>query len=157
MIDGITDLLTAILVLAIVAAVGFGLLMPLLQTDLMSYDSSIEDKAMLSTSKDYSDEVSGLIVPTKRNYSAREVVLVTQVQDTCMPNPRMMKVYDTDNTTVLYTLNIFSTYKQTAKNDGLLLWRSLPDIVDTAKYTLDYGYGVDTDISDDSYEIRKVE
>ena len=87
MIDGITDLLTAILVLGIVVAIAFGFIIPLTQNDLMQYDSEYQDKGILSTTADYSDP-DKLATMNKRLYTFEEMVLLLYVQDEKMEEPK---------------------------------------------------------------------
>lgn len=86
MIDGIFDLLTAILVLGIVVAIAFGFIIPLVNDDVMQYDANFEDKAVLNNVVEY-DNPDTLENVTYRKYTYPELVLFMYVQDTRMGEP----------------------------------------------------------------------
>ena len=87
MIDGVLDLLSAILVLGIVVAVAFGFIIPLTDADLMLYDDVYQDKGIVNAVPDYSDPDT-LSQLNKRLYTYEELVLLLYVQDDKMEEPR---------------------------------------------------------------------
>ncbi len=131
MIDGILDLLIAILVLAIVLGFAFGLILPLVDNDMMKYDESITDKAVLETIKEYDDFAIGNQVPLQPTMTAQEIILMTQVQDTNMPKPRAYKI-GAD------VLEVTSTYKLVVREIGIELWGKLPNLA--GNYTIEYDF-----------------
>jgi hypothetical protein len=86
MLDGIFDLLTAILVLGIVVAIAFGFILPLVNGDIMQYDANFEDKAVLNNVVEY-DDLDTFDNVLRRKYTYPELVLFMYVQDTRMGEP----------------------------------------------------------------------
>lgn len=89
MIDGILDLLTAILVLGIVVAIAFGFIVPLANPEYMGFDIQYYDKGELNNIVDYSDPSQNEQL-TKRMYTYEELLLLLNVQDDHLPNPRVL-------------------------------------------------------------------
>ena len=89
MIDGILDLLTAILIMGIVVAVAFGFILPLTNDDLMQYSSNYQDKGVVAQLDDYSnpDVLTGM---DKRLYTYEEMILLLYVQDDSMEEPKAL-------------------------------------------------------------------
>ena len=86
MVDGILDLLTAILVLGIVVAIAFGFIIPLVNGDVMQYNANYEDKAVLNNVVEYDDSDTYENV-LRRKYTYPELLLFMYVQDTRMGEP----------------------------------------------------------------------
>lgn len=140
MTDGILDLLSMILVLAIVVAIGFGLILPLVDTELMGYNEDINDKSIIVESK------NNYTVGEKAGLSAEELVLISQVQDEGMPKPRTFSINNT-------MIEVESTYKLVVRNKGIELWNSIPD--KNAKYTIGYDFGGKTGTWVETYRIQQ--
>lgn len=140
MTDGILDLLAMILVLAIVVAIGFGLILPLMNTELMGYNDNITDKSIITESKNTYD------VGTKKDLSAAELVLITQVQDEGMPKPRAFSINGS-------MIEVESTYKLVVRNKGIELWGAIPN--KNARYTIGYDFGGDSGTWLESYKIQQ--
>lgn len=90
MVDGILDLLTAILVLGVVLAIAFGFILPLSNNDLMQYNSSYNDKAMMSETTIYDPE--SFTSESIKKYSYEEMVLLLAVQDNRMDAPKTLNI-----------------------------------------------------------------
>lgn len=93
MLDGILDLLSAILVLGIVVAVAFGFILPLTSEDVMQYSETFDDKAMVGNVIEY-DNSEQFDSITRRKYSYSELVLLLAVQDTRMGEPKAINMRD---------------------------------------------------------------
>ncbi len=89
MIDGILDLLTAILVLGIVVAIAFGFILPLANPEYMDFDIQYYDKGELNNIMDYSDPSQNDKL-TKRMYTYEELLMLLNIQDDHLPNPRVL-------------------------------------------------------------------
>ncbi len=138
MTDGVLDLLAMILVLAIVVAIGFGLILPLMGVELMGYDENLSDKSIVSESAtDYE-------LFTKKDFSAEELVLITQVQDEGMPLPRAFSVGNK-------IIDVESTYKLVVRAKGIELWGAIPN--KNARYTLGYDFGGESGTWVETYRI----
>lgn len=116
MVDGILDLLTAILVLGVVLAIAFGFILPLSNNDLMQYNSSYNDKAMMSETTIYDPE--SFTSESIKKYSYEEMVLLLAVQDNRMDEPKTLNlrnminfidlsVYDNMSNNLLNINNIY--------------------------------------------------
>lgn len=151
MTDGALDFLSMVLVLAIVIVVGFSLIIPLVDTELMQYNETIKDKAMVNTVKDYSDLAENNLVPTQPLMSAREVVLMSQIQDVTMPLPRKFRVV---NPALSTTIDVTSTYALTVRSVGMAIWTRLPNQDLSSKYSVDYGFGDGAIVGDEAFDIR---
>lgn len=150
MIDGILDLLSAILILAIVVAIAFGFILPLAEGDYLYLDSSYNDKAIGSVSgnyevdknisnadlqaqKDmgiyYSDFVAEnrYGVETRKRYSYDELVLLLAVQDSRMDDPKGLNIRNLVKNGVL----IGNTYNQSNLNEVIMTGDKA---LQTAKY-----------------------
>ena len=117
MVDGILDLLTAILVLGVVLAIAFGFILPLSNNDLMQYNSSYNDKAMMSETTIYDPE--SFTSESIKKYSYEEMVLLLAVQDNRMDEPKTLNlrnmikfidlsVYDNMSNNLLDINNIYN-------------------------------------------------
>ena len=93
MLDGILDLLSAILVLGIVVAVAFGFILPLTSEDVMQYSETFDYKAMVGNVIEY-DNPEQFDSITRRKYSYSELVLLLAVQDTRMGEPKAINMRD---------------------------------------------------------------
>ena len=91
MLDGILDLLSAILVMGIVFAIAFGFILPLNNAEFMQFDSKYEDKAAMTNVMDYGDS-SEFEKVTKRLYTYEELMLLLSVQDSKMEAPKNINV-----------------------------------------------------------------
>lgn len=150
MMDGILDLLSAILILAIVVAIAFGFILPLAEGDYLYLDSSYNDKAIGSVSgnyevdknisnadlqaqKDmgiyYSDFVAEnrYGVETRKRYSYDELVLLLAVQDSRMDDPKGLNIRNLVKNGVL----IGNTYNQSNLNEVIMTGDKA---LQTAKY-----------------------
>ena len=150
MIDGVLDLLSAILILAIVVAIAFGFILPLAEGDYLYLDSSYNDKAIGSVSgnyevdknisnadlqaqKDmgiyYSDFVAEnrYGVETRKRYSYDELVLLLAVQDSRMDDPKGLNIRNLVKNGVL----IGNTYNQSNLNEVIMTGDKA---LQTAKY-----------------------
>lgn len=87
MVDGVFDLLAAILVLGIVVGIAFSFIFPLTKTEYMQYDTQYEDKAMLGYTVDYSNPNTYESL-TRRMYSYEELVLLMAVQNNKILEPK---------------------------------------------------------------------
>ena len=108
MVDGILDLLTAILVLGIVVAIAFGFIIPLVNGDVMQYDADYEDKAVLNNVVEY-DDLDTYEDVLQRKYTYPELVLFMYVQDTRMGEPNKIDlkgVNDGADTNTVYDSSI---------------------------------------------------
>lgn len=104
MVDGIFDLVTAILVLGIVIAIALGFILPLTGDEVMQYSTAKEDKAMVNYAIDYSNsEILDSI--TRRYYTYPELVLLMTVQDSRMESPKGINLRDLSELENLYLLN----------------------------------------------------
>lgn len=102
MIDGILDLLAAVLVLGLVVAVALGFIVPLTNDEIMQFDAKYEDKAVLNSevveydnpNLVYSeDDLTTMFNnATKRKYSYEELVLLLSVQDSRMDKPNAINI-----------------------------------------------------------------
>lgn len=139
MTDGILDFLAMILVLAIVIGIGFGFILPLMNTELMSYNEDINDKSILNHSQNYYEK------PEKKGITAEEIVLISQVQDEGMPSPRTIIVDDgTEYSTNDKLIEIESTYKIKVREKGIEIWGAINNIDVTLKtglYIIEYDFG----------------
>lgn len=89
MVDGVFDVLAAVMVMGIVFSIAFGFILPLTKTEYMQYDTQYEDKAILGDITDYSDPAN---FKDRRMYSYEEIVLLMAVQNNKMPNPKGISV-----------------------------------------------------------------
>lgn len=87
MLDGILDLLSAILVMGIVFAIAFSFILPLTNIEFMQFDSKYEDKGAMTNMMDYGDKDEFEKV-TKRLYTYEELLLLLSVQDSKMAEPK---------------------------------------------------------------------
>lgn len=116
MTEGMTDLLLGILVMGIVVAVAFGFIIPLTNSDVMSYDTEYLDKSVtennLVNSEKYLIDVQGedsyrkkydvdgfmyikektddIYYTLERAYTYEELMLLLAVQDDSMPTPNVI-------------------------------------------------------------------
>lgn len=90
MVDGILDLLAAIIVMGIVLAIAFGFILPLSDTNLMLYDSSYNDKAMMSET--IINDVEKFTNDSIKKYTYEEMVLLLSVQDNRMDAPKTLNI-----------------------------------------------------------------
>lgn len=91
MLDGVLDLLSAILVMGIVFAIAFGFILPLNNAEFMQFDSKYEDKGAMSNVIDYGDSAEFEKV-TKRLYTYEELMLLLSVQDSKMAEPKSINI-----------------------------------------------------------------
>ena len=150
MIDGVLDLLSAILILAIVVAIAFGFILPLAEGDYLYLDSSYSDKGIGIVSGNYEVETNisnadlqaqkemGIYysdfvaenrynVETRKRYSYDELVLLLAVQDSRMDDPKGLNVRNLVNNGVL----IGNSYNQSNLNEVLITGDK---VLQTAKY-----------------------
>ena len=113
MLDGILDLLSAILVMGIVFAIAFGFILPLNNTEFMQFDSKYEDKGAMSNVIDYGDSAEFEKV-TKRLYTYEELMLLLSVQDSKMAEPKSINIRNLVTTVDLS----YSGYGDNRANDG---------------------------------------
>ena len=150
MVDGVLDLLSAILILAIVVAIAFGFILPLAEGDYLYLDSSYSDKGIGSVSGNY--EVDSNIssndlqaqkemgiyysdfvaenrynVETRKKYSYDELVLLLAVQDSRMDDPKGLNIRNLVKNGVL----IGNTYNQSNLNEVIITGDKA---LQTAKY-----------------------
>lgn len=96
MLDGILDLLAAILVLGLVVAIAFGFIVPLTNGEIMQFDAKYEDKAVLNNEVVEYDNPDVLTSSyeniQKRKYSYEELVLLLSVQDSRMNKPNAINI-----------------------------------------------------------------
>lgn len=102
MVDGILDLLSAILILGIVVAIAFGFIVPLVGEDVMQYSETTEDKALVGNVINY-DEPEMFDSINKRYYSYPELVMVLAVQTSRMEEPKAINLRDLVEATQMYT------------------------------------------------------
>lgn len=102
MVDGILDLLSAILVLGIVVAIAFGFIVPLVGEDVMQYSETTEDKALVGNVINY-DDPDMFDDINKRYYSYPELVMVMAVQTSRMEEPKSINLRDLVEKTQMYT------------------------------------------------------
>lgn len=120
MVDGILDLLTAILVLGVVLAIAFGFILPLSNNDLMQYNSSYNDKAMMSETTIYDPE--SFTSESIKKYSYEEMVLLLAVQDNRMDKPKTLNIRNMATKIPLYDVtnrayNLADLNDYTGKDD----------------------------------------
>ena len=150
MIDGVLDLLSAILILAIVVAIAFGFILPLAGGDYLYLDSSYNDKAIGSVSGNYevdknisnadlqAQKEMGIYysdfvaenrygVETRKRYSYDELVLLLAVQDSRMDDPKGLNIRNLVKNGVL----IGNTYNQSNLNEVIITGDKA---LQTAKY-----------------------
>lgn len=142
MTNGIFDLVIMILILAIVVGAAITLIMPLVKDNPLMYEQQIGDKTI--------SKVIGEAITSYGGYDGKmsklEVILATQVMDWGSPEPRKIKIDDTE-------INITSTYK----NDLILYARKIWDKIkfdsDNTRYSYEYSFENPTDNNDDCYKI----
>lgn len=113
MLDGILDLLSAILVMGIVFAIAFGFILPLNNAEFMQFDSKYEDKGAMSNVMDYGDSAEFEKV-TKRLYTYEELMLLLSVQDSKMAEPKSINIRNLVTTVDLS----YSGYGENRSEDG---------------------------------------
>lgn len=142
MLDGVIDILEMICVLALVVAVGFGFIVPLVKSTNMHYDNNIQDKAMLLDVEDYNSKIEKGYASSVVTYTPREVALLTQIQDVCMPLPRKFNIGDTD-------FEVNGAYVIERATFGIAMWNKIPNKEENIEYIVKYSYkqpnGVDND------------
>lgn len=148
MADDALDFLILILVLSVCVALGFGVVIPLLNDHNMGYQTELVDKSALQLSG--SDQNDSTYDGT---LSRKEVILMTQVQDYSMPYPRRL-------TTPTLAVNITSLYKLDVIGYGTKVNNDLKDDTDSTgysepRYAVNYSYGVVNILGDESYAIVK--
>lgn len=150
MIDGILDLLSAILVLGIVIAIAFGFIIPLAEGDNLFLDTSYNDKSIGFVSSNYdvdsnisdsdlqAQEDMGIYysdfiaenrynVQTRKRYSYDELVLLLAVQDSRMDDPKGLNIRNLVKNGVL----IGNNYNQSNLNEVIFVGDKA---LQTAKY-----------------------
>lgn len=142
MTEGILDVLVGVIVLGIVVSIAFGSVIPLVETSYSDKVSQMYDKTV---SKTFGEDVSQL-----NDYDGYmdklEAVLVTQVLDYGMPEPKVIKVRST-------TVNITSTYREELIGYANIIWNSIKGDSSSTKYRYIYNFGSDTIKGDETYEI----
>lgn len=164
MVDGMLDIVAVVLILGIVFSVGFGVVIPLMDIEFMGYNDKIEDKSTTGVVKGYdlntlleAEKINNptgyknsdiyKMIPKKKELTAPEVILTTQIQDFGMSSPKKIKIG-------ALTEEVVSTYKLTIRNQGLNIWNNIAD--KTLKYTIEYSYGSHLIVGDEVYEIKVI-
>lgn len=99
MVDGVLDLLTAILILGIVLSIAFGFILPLTRTEVMQYDTQYTDKgAIYETGREglytgYEDTIGvDAELPDTRYYTYEELMLLIDIQDDRLESPTVLSI-----------------------------------------------------------------
>lgn len=144
MSEGMLDLLVGIIVLGMVISIAFGSVIPLVQTSYSDKISQMYDKTVMKT---LGEDVSQI-----DNYDGcmdkLEAVLVTQVIDYGMPEPKAIKI---DN----LTINITSTYREELINYALSLWGQIRNDSTNTRYRYDFDYGNANTQGDETYTLSR--
>ena len=158
MIDGVLDLLSAILVLGIVVAVAFGFIIPLTDADLMLYDDVYQDKGIVNAVPDYSDPDT-LSQLNKRLYTYEELVLLLYVQDDKMEEPRGINFRNTIiGRTGGYNNSLIKKEKDNPSGHNKININEVPNYIpgaDSGYQAIKYFAENNTDINMDTYPANK--
>ncbi len=144
MTDGILDLTVMVIVLAVVVAIAMGLIVPLVSQTYedsrqMNYDKTVY-KSLGETVISYGSYDGTM--------SKLEVILATQVMDWGMPEPRKIRVEDTD-------IEITSTYRTELMQYAGMIWNKIGADPGTTKYNYVYDIGNPSTDMDDAYTIKR--
>lgn len=150
MTDGVLDLLAMILVLAIVVAIGFGLILPLMGVELMGYDENLSDKSIVS------DNATNYELFEEKDFNFEELILITQVQDSEIPKPFKLTLYDDNNNKIWEEDLEEKVTKLEIREIGYDLRLALIDVDKNVRYTIGYDFGGITDDWEESYMIKQL-
>lgn len=128
MLQGLFDLVGDILLLGAALMLTFQLLLPLTYNDRMHYDESITDKTMDSTNM-YDDSLMA-----DGTLSQRGVILMTQVQDYSMPEPRVIIAGGN-------RVNVTSAYRQALPEVGQHIYAGIAGDPKDTLYEIKYDWG----------------
>lgn len=119
MLDGILDLLAAILVMGIVFVIAFSFILPLTNAEFMQLDSGYEDKGAMTNVLDYADSEEFEKV-TKRMYTYEELMLLLSVQDSKMAEPKAINMRNLVTSVDLSYSGYGTNTALTGKSHGML-------------------------------------
>lgn len=139
-LDDVFDLLVLIFILGISVLVGFGVVLPMTSDDYLKTNTVLEDKT--------APEVGYETTVLEPGMSKLEVVLMTQVQEFGVPDPKKYKVGNT-------MIDITASYQESSNLTyaGVMAYNSLVG----DKFEVVYNWnGTPTDRSDDFYEVREL-
>ena len=139
-LDDVFDLLVLIFILGISILVGFGVVLPMTRDDYLRTDTVLEDKTAPSIGYDTMVLDPGM--------SKLEVVLMTQVQEFGVPEPKKYKVEGT-------MIDITPSYQETDNLTyaGVMAYNDLVG----DRFEVVYNWNnTPTDKSDDFYEVREL-
>lgn len=140
MLDGIFDLVITIFLLAACVLISFNVIVPMLETT-SSVSTALYDKSIIAT-EGYKNEETYDGSMTKE-----EIVLMTQIQDSYMPNPKVYLV----NTDMVEVDEQYKSYLDTYGNSTFTNLLTI-DPTGQSKFVVNYNEG---DGITDFYEIIK--
>ncbi len=143
MTNGMIDLMIMVIILAVVIAVSMTLIMPLMHETYEDYTYVLSDKTVSNIKGEN-------VVPYgdyDGNLSKLEAILVTQIIDNGMPEPKRLStggsVIDVD---INYRLRLYE-YAQ-------VVWNEIRDDPASSRYNYEFDFKTPETIEDDAYEIE---
>lgn len=151
-VDDALDFLAFIFLAGICLAVAFGVILPVFYETEDISSNVIEDKSAPTSEGFAVDTYDGTM-------SKLEVILLTQVQDFGLPEPKRYVVEPDNNVTTIEGLDIpiNSLYQTDIRTWGIGTFGALnpTDGTNTGKYTVKFNYGATDAIADDFYYVNK--
>ena len=148
--DEMIDIALTVLVLGIVISVGLGLA-------IRTEKKARQDSQILAEDKN-TRELRGYGIDEHGDFDGTltrpEVLLMMQVQDYYMPEPKKVTIVDING--IETEIEIVSTYKEELMNYGIQAYNKLKDFSADTKYDVRFSRGLlADDPTDDTYLIRK--